>query len=350
MNDLNKNYENENKNESTIINEDDFEIYESKSEKDINENNKEENKPKTLSRSENFDKILIKDAEDEEQIRFDFIKEYKKRVLNQDNNFLKRMDNDIDKRKNMEKIMNKFIEQTKYKIKEEENIKVFNRLIKDTNRRYESKEKLLNYQEEQEQGFEFENNKKYNQKQWDEVYKNRFEIFLKHLNLKKIKGISDILQKELDKIKKKEPKQINKKKTLNKREIKRIIENNTNNLYYDYLLRKQRKINRENNNNMLIAQKYELIKSNKLNKAKKYIQSPNKLKNKEINLKTNKYYEKKIEDNNRKINNFTPKAMKTKNFYIFSNIEEDMKKINNNLDGEKISELLINIFLKKNGI
>ena len=42
--------------------------------------------------------------------------------------------------------------------------------------------------------------------------------------------------------------------------------------------------------------------------------------------------------------------MKTKNFYIFSNIEEDMKKINNNLDGEKISELLINIFLKKNGI
>ena len=348
MNDLNKNYENENKNESTIINEDNFEIYDSKSEKDLNENNKEENKPKTLSSSENFDKIVIKDAEDEEQIRIDFVKEYKKRVLNQNNNFLKRMDNDIDKRKNMEKIMNKFIEQTKFKITEKENIKVFNRLIKDTNRRYESKEKMLNYQEEQ--GLElFENNKKYNQKQWDEVYKNRFDIFLKNLNLKKIKSISDILQKELD-IKKKEPKQINKNKTLNKSEIKRIIENSTNNLYYDYLFRKQRKINRENNNNMLIAQKYELIKSNKLNKAKKYIQSPNKLKTKEINLKTNKYYEKKIEDNNRKINNFTPKAMKTKNFYIFSNIEEDMKKISNNLDGEKISELLINIFLKKNGI
>ena len=348
MNDLNKNYENENKNESTIINEDNFEIYDSKSEKDLNENNKEENKPKTLSSSENFDKIVIKDAEDEEQIRIDFVKEYKKRVLNQNNNFLKRMDNDIDKRKNMEKIMNKFIEQTKFKITEKENIKVFNRLIKDTNRRYESKEKMLNYQEEQ--GLElFENNKKYNQKQWDEVYKNRFDIFLKNLNLKKIKSISDILQKELD-IKKKEPKQINKNKTLNKSEIKRIIENSTNNLYYDYLFRKQRKINRENNNNMLIAQKYELIKSNKLNKAKKYIQSPNKLKNKEINLKTNKYNEKKIEDNNRKIYNFTPKAAKTKNFYIFSNIEEDMKKISNNLDGEKISELLINIFLKKNGI
>ena len=348
MNDLNKNYENENKNESTIINEDNFEIYDSKSEKDLNENNKKENKPKTLSRTENFDKIVIKDVEDEEQIRIDFVKEYKKRVLNQNNNFLKRMDNDIDKRKNMEKIMNKFIEQTKFKITEKENIKVFNRLIKDTNRRYESKEKMLNYQEEQ--GLElFENNKKYNQKQWDEVYKNRFDIFLKNLNLKKIKSISDILQKELD-TKKKEPKQINKNKTLNKSEIKRIIENSTNNLYYDYLFRKQRKINRENNNNMLIAQKYELIKSNKLNKAKKYIQSPNKLKNKEINLKTNKYNEKKIEDNNKKIYNFTPKAAKTKNFYIFSNIEEDMKKISNNLDGEKISELLINIFLKKNGI
>ena len=38
------------------------------------------------------------------------------------------MDNDIDKRKSMEKLMNKFIEQTKFKLKEPEKIKVFNRL------------------------------------------------------------------------------------------------------------------------------------------------------------------------------------------------------------------------------
>ncbi len=40
------------------------------------------------------------------------------------------MDNDIDKRKNMEKLINKFIEQTKLNLKEPEKIKVFNRLFK----------------------------------------------------------------------------------------------------------------------------------------------------------------------------------------------------------------------------
>ena len=61
----------------------------------------------------------------------------------------------------------------------------------------------------------------------------------------KIKSISDILQKELDKNKKEKQSQINKNKNKkrNKTEIKQMIENNINNLYNDYLLRKQRKIN-----------------------------------------------------------------------------------------------------------
>ena len=116
------------------------------------------------------------------------------------------MDNDIDKRKNMEKLMNKFIEQTKFKLKEPEKIKVFNRLIEDTNRRFESKEKLIIYQEEKE--FDFEDNKKYNQKQWDKIYKNRFEKYAKNYNSMKIKSISDILQKESVKNKKEKLNQI----------------------------------------------------------------------------------------------------------------------------------------------
>ena len=353
MNGLNKNSEDENKDESiTIINEDNFEIFNSKNEKEINENNIEKNEPKTSSSSDNFNKILIKDAKDEEQLRYDFLKEYTKNGNNHNNNFLRRMDNDIDKRKNMEKLMDKFIEQTKFKMKEPEKIKVFNRLIEDTNRRYESKEKIINYQEEKE--FDFEDNKKYNQKQWDEIYNNRFKKYLKNINLMKIKGISDILQKELDKIKNEKSKEINKSnnknRKRNKSEVKQIIENNINNLYNDYLLRKQRKINQENNNNILIAQRNELIKSNKLNKTKKNIQSLDKINDLKLNLKTDKPNAKTIENNKRKINYFTPKSLKIKNIFMKLSIEDEMKKINNNLGGEKISEILINIFFKKNGI
>ena len=346
MNNLKRNIDVENKDESTtIINEDNFEIINnSKFEDEINENNKEKSRTKTSSSLEKSNKIFIKDAKGEEQLRFEFMKEYTKKGTNNDNNFLRRMHNDIDKRKNMEKIMDKFIEQTKFKIKEPEKIKVFNRLIEDTNRRYESKEKILKYQEREEPEFELEDIKKYNQKQWDEIYKNRFNTFLKNINSKKLKGISDILQKELDdKTKKEKSKKLYRKKYKNKSEVKKIIENNTNNLYNDFLLRQQRKINHENNKKLLMNQENKLTMIDKLKKDKKYIQSTDTLKNKDINLKTNKSI-------NRKINCFTPKALKSKNIFLLSNEIDEMKKINNNLNGEKISEILINIFFKKNGI
>ena len=117
MNNLKRNIDVENKDESTtIINEDNFEIINnSKFEDEINENNKEKSRTKTSSSLEKSNKIFIKDAKGEEQLRFEFMKEYTKKGTNNDNNFLRRMHNDIDKRKNMEKIMDKFIEQTKFK-------------------------------------------------------------------------------------------------------------------------------------------------------------------------------------------------------------------------------------------
>ena len=90
-------------------------------------------------------------------------------------------------------------------------------------------------------------------------------------------------------------------------------------------------------------QENKLIMIDKLKKDKKYIQSPDALGNKDINLKINKSM-------NRKINCFTPKVLKSKNIFLLSNEIDEMKKINNNLNGEKISEILINIFFKKNGI
>ena len=75
----------------TIINEDNFEIF--------NENKKNNNK----------DKLKIKDITEEEKLRLDFQKKYMKLKFNQSKDFLERMGIDIIKRKNKDKIMDTFV-------------------------------------------------------------------------------------------------------------------------------------------------------------------------------------------------------------------------------------------------
>ena len=101
----------------TIINEDNFEIF--------NENKKNNNK----------DKLKIKDITEEEKLRLDFQKKYKKLRFNQNKDFLERMGIDIIIRKNKDKIMDTFVKQSKFKISHEDEINLYNRLIEDANRR-----------------------------------------------------------------------------------------------------------------------------------------------------------------------------------------------------------------------
>ena len=340
----------------TIINEDNFEILNSNDENIINEiNSKISERPKTSNlsiKNNNINKILIKDVSDEEQIRLDFQKEFKKSRKRSEKKFLGRMEDDIKKRKAMPLAMDEFIEKSKFKVGEKKQLKVYNRLIKDTNRRYESKEKMLQSKEEKENEDTFQmkknlnkENKKYNQEQWSQIYYKRFDTFLKKYNSKKIKNISDLLKEELKNYEEEKPKKIT--KLIKKNEAKRIVENNINNLYNDFLIRKQKKINKEKNDTI-----YQMILDQKSNKFKKNTKSLNNQRNKKGNLKTNQCFRSHYINNNNKdikVICFTPKTLKSNNIFNFEDDDDEMQKINNNLKGEMISEILINKFLMNHG-
>ena len=356
----------------TIINEDNFEAPEPNIQIQNKKNNDEKKlRPKTSHEVESI-QIQIKDIAEEEQLRFDFQREYKKYRTDRNKVFLERMTDDINKRKKMEEAMDKFIKKSKLKKNEEDKIIIFNRLIEDTNRRFDEKEKIIQDKEEEEKGnIELlkralnKENKKYNKKEWNKIYHKRFETFEKNRYKKYIKNVSNEVQEELDLYEEEKPKKLPKYK--NKKEVKQVIENNIKNLYNDYIIRKQKMINKEKNlellnkNNKLLYSE-ELNKTNRAKKLRKsnsktkYINNIN-IKNidikgldiKNFDIKNNFFKENLRASNNKKNNCFTPKSLKAKNIYKISNKEKNPQNNNNDLGGEMISEILINKFLMNHG-
>lgn len=356
----------------TIINEDNFEAPEPNIQIQNKKNNDEKKlRPKTSHEVES-NQIQIKDIAEEEQLRFDFQREYKKYRTDRNKVFLERMTDDINKRKKMEEAMDKFIKKSKLKKNEEDKIIIFNRLIEDTNRRFDEKEKIIQDKEEEEKGnIELlkralnKENKKYSKKEWNKIYHKRFETFEKNKYKKYIKNVSNEVQEELDLYEEEKPKKLPKYK--NKKEVKQVIENNIKNLYNDYIIRKQKMINKEKNLELLNKNNKLLYSEelNKTNRAKKFRKSNSKtkyinninIKNidikgldiKNFDIKNNFFKENLRASNNKKNNCFTPKSLKTKNIYKISNKEKNPQNNNNELSGEMISEILINKFLMNHG-
>ena len=357
----------------TIINEDNFEAPEPNIQIQNKKNNDEKKlRPKTSHEVES-NQIKIKDIAEEEQLRFDFQREYKKYRTDRNKVFLERMTDDINKRKKMEEAMDKFIKKSKLKKNEEDKIIIFNRLIEDTNRRFDEKEKIIQDKEEEEKGnIELlkralnKENKKYSKKEWNKIYHKRFETFEKNKYKKYIKNVSNEVQEELDLYEEEKPKKLPKYK--NKKKVKQVIENNIKNLYNDYIIRKQKMINKEKNLELLNKNNKLLYSEelNKTNRAKKFRKSNSKtkyinninIKNidikgldiKNFDIKNNFFKENFRASNNKKNNCFTPKSLKTKNIYKISNKEKNPQNNNNNdLGGEMISEILINKFLMNHG-
>ena len=344
----------------TIINEDNFEAPEPNIQIQNKKNNDEKKlRPKTSHEVES-NQIQIKDIAEEEQLRFDFQREYKKYRTDRNKVFLERMTDDINKRKKMEEAMDKFIKKSKLKKNEEDKIIIFNRLIEDTNRRFDEKEKIIQDKEEEEKGnIELlkralnKENKKYSKKEWNKIYHKRFETFEKNKYKKYIKNVSNEVQEELDLYEEEKPKKLPKYK--NKKEVKQVIENNIKNLYNDYIIRKQKMINKEKNLELLNKNNKLLYSEelNKTNRAKKFRKSNSKTKyinNINIKKKNNFFKENLRASNNKKNNCFTPKSLKAKNIYKISNKEKNPQNNNNNdLGGEMISEILINKFLMNHG-
>ena len=278
----------------TIINEDNFEAPEPNIQIQNKKNNDEKKlRPKTSHEVES-NQIQIKDIAEEEQLRFDFQREYKKYRTDRNKVFLERMTDDINKRKKMEEAMDKFIKKSKLKKNEEDKIIIFNRLIEDTNRRFDEKEKIIQDKEEEEKGnIELlkralnKENKKYSKKEWNKIYHKRFETFEKNRYKKYIKNVSNEVQEELDLYEEEKPKKLPKYK--NKKEVEQVIENNIKNLYNDYIIRKQKMINKEKNLELLNKNNKLLYSEelNKTNRAKKLRKSNSKAKY--INNKYKKY-------------------------------------------------------------
>jgi len=216
------------------------------------------------------------------------LKEFTKLHPDKSQNFLERMKFDVNNRQIMENKMNDFIIRTKRKMNEEEITKRFNRLIEDSNRRMEAKEKMKKFKEQKENEDKIklnnyihnkDKNKKYNNSQWKDIYKKRFLFYFDNKN-KKIK--EKIIEKEL--IEKKKEDDYNRKYKSKKLPEKEII-NHCEKLYSEYMKKKAKFNNIKNiyqpknekiakdrskrNKSSICNKKQKIINSKKLNEMKK---------------------------------------------------------------------------------
>ena len=129
---------------------------------------------------------------DVQSLAYSIVKDYSQLKISKDEKFMERMKFDIYKRQIKEAKINKIIEENKIKLNESERIKTFNRLIEDANRRVETKEKMEEIRNKSCQDLREKPKKKYKDKDWNKIYKERFANYKavvdrKHMQLIKEK-------------------------------------------------------------------------------------------------------------------------------------------------------------------
>lgn len=202
---------------------------------------------------------------DTEQIRYELMKEYSNLKPNKENGFFRRMQFYSLKRKKKQERINKLLEQNKYKLSESERKKAFNRLMEDANRRINQRNEKIEEEKKNEEEeirlYTENNNKKYNNKEWNKIYEERFKEYEEYKK-KKIE-----IEKEKEKIEKmieEEKSDINNKNII----IPIKIKNKRNRLY-------------ENSEIKRMNRKIDLTEGN-------ISKNSNKSENKLINIQSNK--------------------------------------------------------------
>jgi len=225
---------------------------------------------------------------DDELKRYYFSKEFSNLHINTEENFLERMKFDIYKRQIKEKKIDDFIENNKVKIKEEKKIKTFNHLIEDANRRLKAQinSEILNTELDQDL-LKKNGPKKYNDDEWDIIYKKRFKNYLDKVNKKKkenIKFYEDEKKKKQEEILKLFP---------NKKASKKHIKEMADKMYEEAMKRNVKKKELIEKSNNIKISKLSINNKLKNNKSASKIVKRNKdnifLKNKISNLSQNKY-------------------------------------------------------------
>ena len=295
-----------------------------------------------------------------EKMRYDFVKDYSYLHIDKDEDFLQRMQFDIYKRQFREERLNKLVEQNKIKIDEDEKIKAFNRLIEDANRRLEAQENLENMKDKLDQDITDGPHKKYNDKEWNDIYKKRFQNYVDNKN----KRIEENIKNNLEEKKRKENELINMcpKKKASQKHIKETAQR----LYDDAKKRKLKidekiyRINNDYNNkdNDDPSKYVKIIKSSKYNfsddgdynnvgEISKYYQGNKKhsMKKKPKGMAVSDFNNKRFEIGNQK-----NKKTSENNYNINVNHNNTNNKKNNNFNfdlDEERNELLQMANLKK---
>ena len=290
---------------------------------------------------------------DDELKRYYFNKEFSNLHISTEENFLERMKFDIYKRQIREKKIDDFVEHNKVKIKEEKKIKTFNHLIEDANRRLKAQIHAENLNTQLSQDLMSKNvPKKYNEDEWDIIYKKRFKNYLDRVNQKK-KENKMFYEEEKKKKEEEILKLLPNKKASNKhikeisdkmyeeamkRNIKKkeIIENfyniklNELSIKKDIKIQNKENLNNENNNNIL----------------SKFLNNANNLKNFNNKLKNNKSTSKIINKNKAdlSVQNFINNHSQDKNVNINKNLNKNDE---DNYNLEKERQLLIQMSTTK---
>ena len=153
----------------------------------INKNNLTQNNKNHINKTN--DNVYSNKFENynDELKRYYFNKEYSNFHINIDESFMERMQFDIYKRQIKEERLNSLIEQNKVRIDEEKKIETFNRLIEDANRRLKAQMNMEDLKEQLNDDLISSSNmyKKYNHKEWNEIYNKRFKAYQDNVNKRK---------------------------------------------------------------------------------------------------------------------------------------------------------------------
>jgi hypothetical protein len=160
-------------------------------------------------------------AFDVQSLEYDILKELDSNIkpdLNEE--FMIRMEKDVERRIKKDETIKTIVKEKQVTLQEEDRVKTFNRLIQDANRRMESAERLKELQdmEEREKKYAENSKKKYENKEWEEIYENRFMRYNddKNRKIKEKRSEKKAKEKEMEQI---IVEQINSTKRSSKKEI-----------------------------------------------------------------------------------------------------------------------------------
>jgi hypothetical protein len=265
------------------------------------------------------------------------------------------MEFDAYRRHIKEKEINKYIENNKIKIQEEQRQKTFMRLNNDAKRRRDASSNMKNMDEILKNEIIEEPIKKYSDEEWKKIYEERFDNYMQKVLNKK----ENMKKQMMDNKKDKENCEIN-LCTVKKASMKHILKE-SNRMYVEAMrqkVKKKEKILRLSNNKYSIEDEYENDpkKYMKKIKEKKYNfiyddenENMNLINKTTINInKENNIYEenKKIKNkdtsNNYKFNNKNNKQKLMINENMNNKEKISMKKPNSNIDKNK--KIIFNFF------